>query len=165
MRRYVQVCGLAMLLACGAFVVSARAVKANGPCDVSGAWTDRLCPRDHLLTGYYLESPNHNYRLVYQADGAFVIYDVSGSPWIALTAILTPTADAGWIIYSDVPAPSGLPAQHYAAYKSWGQLYAGQGWTSPGGDGVHFMAIEDDGAVRVYDQGGSRCVSAWNGTC
>jgi hypothetical protein len=58
------------------WTVSAR---RDGPCDseeTHGAYTNVLCPNDHLLSGAYIKSPNENFRFYMQDDTA-AVFDVS----------------------------------------------------------------------------------------
>ena len=76
-------------------------LQAVGPCDSSGAFTDRLCDGDSLSPSSYLVSPNGNYRFYYQSDNAGVVYDTTQSPWVAVHVIFgsDTSFSAGEMVY------------------------------------------------------------------
>ena len=149
-----------VLLGCvvsAALVTSSRATaRVSSACDVSGAYTERLCPLDHMLSGTYLYSANEAYRFYY-ANGTSKIYDVSDwDNWVEVCSVLQPHANPGYLMYAPSD-PSPLPTMSLQAFNSSNVVVAGFGQAGEP-DGEHFIQLDNDGALRIYDQGGSRTI-------
>jgi hypothetical protein len=137
------------------------AAAALDSCDVSGAYTDRLCPGEHLVPNSYLASLNTNYRMYYDGSGNLQLYDYTNpsSPSFLMTVH---SADYGEdspsvFIYSD-SACSEFTFSRVFNYTFWDDddhCVSGASTTGTP-EGTHFLRLDNDGCLRVYDQDGLR---------
>lgn len=153
----------AILLACigavtlmlgGSSKVEARRTLA---CEGDHGWyTHIMCADDRLIPGSYISSPNGTYRF-YLGTGNAVIYDVSDfeNPEVVRVVFQAEDCDgnptdpdcAVELIYGDefFPfAPAG-----FIIYNING---LGIGGYAVAGSGQHYMKLDNDGILRLYDE-------------
>jgi hypothetical protein len=150
-----------------AAIPPAAARSAVGACDSSGMYTDRLCAEDHMNPGTYIHSPNDQFRMYFHVDGSARVYDVSDwENWVEKCTVKSSHNNPGYLIYGIPNPPSPLGPLSLLAYDS-SNGFVGQafGFFPPGDDpdglpdAPHFMALENDGRIGVYDQDGARWIA------
>lgn len=75
------VTGLTVVVIALSIQGGALRTEAGGPCDVTGPFTDTLCPTEGLQPNEYLTDSGERYRLYFENSGNTVVYDTSTNPW------------------------------------------------------------------------------------
>jgi hypothetical protein len=128
--------------------------EQTGPCDTSGAYTDRLCVGEHLAPSEYLLSPNGRYRLYYQADGAAIIYDTDDfEEWVNVCQLANSFPDPGKFQYSGFTAFGMADPVYWRAFDDYNFVYQGSG-ISLDPDGDHALTLSNSGTLEVWDESG-----------
>jgi hypothetical protein len=135
-------------------------VRANStPCgvDPSGAYTNMLCPNEHIYSSAYLVDTNDRYRFYYQNDGNSYIFDTSTNPWTT-TRVLWNFGISGtaWIMVFE--SEPGVATRLNAYSNGSVSEYVISANT---GTGDHFARLDTDGCLRFYDQGGAGVIATY----
>jgi hypothetical protein len=136
-------------------------VRAAAVCD--GSAYDTLCAGGHLNTNGYLMSPNGRYRFMYQPDGNTLIYDTQDwNNWNPSAPILYPHANANYMMYG-----VGGSGRATTQVTLWSFNHSNTSalpyfidW-GPTRTANHYMRLENDGCLRVYEEDDSFIMTLW----
>ena len=134
-----------------------------------GAYSDRLCAGQSLMTSEYLESPDGDYKFYYQDNGVAHIFYVRTNPWTVVDTLhsgawATPqelTYTDPWVnwTYGNL-----YGAVHISVWSTDGvddyvdAIYSGTGLWPVGG---HYLALDNDGNLKSIDDNGT--MKVWAG--
>ena len=120
-------------------------------CDDShGQFTAVLCPNDHLVRSSYLA--NGNYRLVFHDDGSANVWDVTDQEnWVHVRHLWSGYEQPGYVRYGGNP---GYPEMSFVRYN-WFDMAVGGDSSEAVPTGEHYLKLDSDGHVRVYEWTGS----------
>jgi hypothetical protein len=159
-RGFGRAIGIAVVLL-GLSLPTARTTYARfGDCDVSGAYTDRLCDGEHLAPSEYLVSSNGDFRFYYQADGHAAVYDFryDEEGEYAYTVMFPDyfEDDPGKFQHGLATwAPSGCQDFAWTIFDDNNDVVAGSSTClTPSGD--HYTKLDNNGCLATYDATGMR---------
>lgn len=160
MRKRVFATATAILLSVLLSPNTSLQLRANStPCgtDPSGAYTNLLCPNEHIYASAYLVDANNRYRFYYESGGYAVIYDQSTNPPTPNVIHPLPTSDTPWIMVFVTNAS----VTRLEAYNNDEELeYV---ISANSGSGDHFARLDTDGCLRFYSEGGSNVIATFGG--
>ena len=132
--------------------------RITTPCDsdeTHGRWTDVLCVNDHLVQNSYIKSANDLYVLHLGDNSVANVFDVSNyENWELLYEFqaAVPGHAASNLAYGNNSSGGTYPF-NWALWCIHDQVVGGEGFGySP--VGAHWMKIDNDGCVRIYDEAG-----------